>query len=310
MIRADRGYARLAAWLAVTLLLAFTLYSGQLTVLTSGLGVLLSSTLGSVFPAYPFLALLLLLVALRWRDFHEVLLSERGLKSKPVTRLVGAAMVVVPAALWALVYGQGNPTDYVAMELAAASFVVAAYGCLLAINPSMWKIMLPYALLCALGLVSPLFMVNVLGPPLAALSSYLAAGMTSALGLHIAWQGVSFSFVSTTGETISSVVTPACSAAYSITIYLGLLGLMYLDVGKGVATTVKFALVGSLVIPLLDSARIAAMIWMGFLEGSGAFWSIHDWLGYAIFFAFYIVVLVAYSRADRLPSSVRPAPAL
>jgi len=310
MIKADRGHARLAAWLAATLLLVFTVYSSQLTVLTSGLGVLLSSTLGTVFPAYPFLALLLLLVALRWKDFHVVLLSEKGLTSKPVTRLVGVAMAFVPAALWTLVYGQGNPTDYVAMETAAASFVVAAYGCLLAINPSMWKIMLPYASLCALGLVSPLFMVNVLGPPLAALSSYLAAGMTYALGLHIAWQGVSFSFVATTGETISSVVTPACSAAYSITIYLGLLGLMYLDMGKSRVATMKFAIVGVLSIPLLNSARIAVMIWMGFLEGSGAFWSIHDWLGYAIFFAFYIAVLAAYSRGNRVPSSVPISSAL
>jgi exosortase/archaeosortase family protein len=309
MTRVDRGHVRLAAWLAVTLLLIFTIYSNQLAILTSGLNNLLSSTLGTVFPAYPFLALLLLLTALRWKDFHKVLLSERGLKSKPVTRLAGLALILLPAALWTLFFGQGGPTAYLAMEMSASSFVLVAYGALLAINPSMWRIMLPYASLCALGLVSPLFMVNTLGAPLAALSSYLAAGITNALGLHVAWQGVSFGFVSTTGETISSVVTPACSAAYSITIYLGLLGLMYLDMGTSLTTTAKFAIAGVAVIPVLNSARIALMIWFGFVDGAAAFWSIHDWLGYTIFFVFYIAVLAAYSRAERPFSSSPPTAA-
>jgi len=93
------------------------------------------------------------------------------------------------------------------------------------------------------------------------------------------------------------VVTPACSAVYSISIYLALLGLMYLDMGSSPTRIAKFAVVGVAVIPLLDSARIALMIWFGFADGAGAFWGLHDWLGYTIFFGFYIAVLVIYSRA-------------
>jgi exosortase/archaeosortase family protein len=173
---------------------------------------------------------------------------------------------------------------------------LVAYGALLAINPAMWKIMLPYASLYGLGLVSPLFMLDTLGAPLAAFSSFVAAGMTNALGIHVAWQGVSFGFVSAMGQPISAVVTPACSAVYSISIYLALLGLMYLDMGSSLTTTAKFAIVGVAVIPLLDSARIALMIWFGFVDGSAAFWGIHDWLGYIMFLAFYVAVLAAYSR--------------
>jgi exosortase/archaeosortase family protein len=296
MIRADLGHARLVAWMAAAFLLIFTLYSNQLTILSSGLGELLSSTLGTVFPAYPFLALLLLLTALRWKEFHRVLLTERGLTSKPAVRLVGVALILLPAALWALFFGQGGPSVYLAMEISASSFVLVAYGALLALNPTMWKIMLPYASLYALGLVSPLFVLDALGGPLAALSSYLAAGITSAIGMHVAWQSVSFGFVSAAGDPISAVVTPACSAAYSISIYLALLGLMYLDVGTSLTTTAKFAIVGVVAIPLLNSLRIALMIWFGYLDGPAAFWSIHDWLGYFVFFAFYIAVLLAYSR--------------
>jgi exosortase/archaeosortase family protein len=316
MISLDRGHARLTVWVAATAALVLTLYSNQLFILISGLDELLTETLGTVFPAYPFLALLVLLTALRWPDFHRILLKEHGLTSMLPVRLAGVALVLLPAIVWVLVFGQGGPSEYLGMELSACSLVLVAYGSLLAINPTMWRIMLPYASLYALGLVSPLFMLDTLGAPMASFSSSLAEGMTSALGLHVAWQGVSFGFISSSGEPISAVVTPVCSAVYSISIYLALLGLMYLDMGSPLATTLKFAVVGLAVIPVLDSVRIALMIWFGFVDGSAAFWSIHDWLGYAMFFAFYLAVLLAYSRtvprsslaADgTAPSPARPS---
>ena len=299
MFEVDRGYLRLGAWIATTLLLMLSVYSNQVTTLASGLDELLTSTLGTVFPAYPFLALLVVLTALRWKDFHGVLLTERGLTSNPGIRLAGVLLTILPATLWSLFFSQVESSTYLAMELAASSIVVVAYGALLAINPTMWRIMLPYTSLYALGLLSPLFMLDTLGVPLAALSSYLAAGITNALGIHVAWQGVSFELVSAAGDPISAVVTPACSAVYSISIYLALLGMMYLDIGRSLATAAKFAIAGVVVIPLLNSARIAITIWFGFVDGSAAFWGIHDWLGYSIFLAFYIAVLVAYTRTGK-----------
>jgi len=299
LFEVDRGYLRLGAWIATTLLLMLSVYSNQVTTLASGLDELLTSTLGTVFPAYPFLALLVVLTALRWKDFHGVLLTERGLTSNPGIRLAGVLLTILPATLWSLFFSQVESSTYLAMELAASSIVVVAYGALLAINPTMWRIMLPYTSLYALGLLSPLFMLDTLGVPLAALSSYLAAGITNALGIHVAWQGVSFELVSAAGDPISAVVTPACSAVYSISIYLALLGMMYLDMGTSLATAAKFAIAGVVVIPLLNSARIALTIWFGFVDGSAAFWGIHDWLGYSIFLAFYIAVLVAYTRTGK-----------
>jgi exosortase/archaeosortase family protein len=295
----DRAHLRLGAWIVTTLLLMLSVYSNQVGMLASGLNVLLTSTLGTVFPAYPFLALLVVLTALRWKDFHRVLLSEQGMTSKPEIRLAGVLLIILPATLWSLFFSSVESSAFFAMELAASSIVVVAYGALLAVNPMMWKIMLPYTSLYALGLLSPLFMLDTFGVPLAALSSYLASGITNALGIHVAWQGVSFEFVSAAGDPISAVVTPACSAVYSISIYLALLGLMYLDMGTSLATAAKYALVGVVVIPLLNSARIALTIWFGFVDGSAAFWGIHDWLGYVIFLAFYIAVLVTYTRTGK-----------
>lgn len=277
----------------------FTVYSNQVVTLTSGLGDLLSSTLGSLLPALPFFALLLVLTALRWKDFHAVLLTEQGITSKLGIRLTGVLLILFPAALWALFFDSGGPSTYLAMEVSASSLVLLAYGALLVINPTMWKIMLPYASLYAVGLLAPLVMLELFGEPLAVFCSYLAAQITNALGIHVVWQGVSFGFVSLTGEPIGTVVSPACSAAYSISIYLGLLGLMYLDMRKSVTTTAEFAVAGVVVLPLLNTARIALTILFGFLYGSTAFWWIHDWLGYAIFLVFYIVVLVTYSRTDK-----------
>ncbi len=127
----------------------------------------------------------------------------------------------------------------------------------------------------------------------------MASGITSVLGIHVAWQGVAFGFTSMNGEPISATVLPVCSSAYSISIYLALLGLMYLDMRKSIRTTAMFAIFGVLVIPLLDSVRIALTIWFGYLYGLSAFWEIHDWLGYAIFLMFYLAVLASYSRTSK-----------
>ena len=299
MIEIDRGHFRLIAWIATTLLLMFTVYSNQVITLTSGLGDLLSSTLGTLLPALPFFALLLVLTALRWNDFHAVLLTERGLTTKLGIRLVGMLLILFPVALWALFFGSGGPSIYLAMELSASSLVLVAYGALLVINPTMWKIMLPYASLYAVGLLAPLAMLDLFGQPLAVFCSYLAAQITNALGIHVVWQGVSFGFVSLTGESINTVVAPPCSAAYSISIYLGLLGLMYLDMRKSPTATARFAVAGVILLPLLNSVRIALTILFGYLYGASAFWWIHDWLGYAIFLVFYVVVLMAYSRTGK-----------
>lgn len=296
MIEVDRGHFRLVAWIATTFLLLLTVYSSQAVTLTSGLGDLLSSTLGTLLPALPFFALLLVLTAFRWKDFHEILLTERGLTSKPAVRLVGVLLILLPAALWALFFGSGGPSIYLAMELSASTLVLVAYGALLVLNPTMWRIMLPYASLYAVGLLAPLTMLDLFGEPLASLCSYLAAQITNALGIHVVWQGAAFGFVSLNGESISTVVSPVCSAAYSISIYLGLLGLMYLDMRKSPTATAKFAVAGVIALPMINSARIALTILVGYLYGPAAFWWIHDWLGYAVFFVFYIIVLMVYSR--------------
>lgn len=297
MFKVDRGHFRLVAWIAISFLLILLLYSYQVNVLVSGLNDLLLSTLGSILPAFPFLALLVLLTSMRWKEFHQILIKERGLTSLPNLRIVGVLLVASPTIVWYLVLTFGAPDIYLEMEIAAASFVVVAYGALITINPSMARIMLPYALLYVVGLVSPLVMLDLLSGPLVAISSYLTEGMVSVLGIHVVWQGAAFQLLAVNGEQIGAVISAPCSAAYSISIYLALLGLMYLDMRKSVRLTTKLAVVGVVILPVLNSVRIAITILSGFYGGSSAFWGIHDWIGYAMFLGFYLVVLVIYARA-------------
>jgi exosortase/archaeosortase family protein len=297
LFRPDRGHARLVAWLGASGLLILALYSGQTGLLTSGLGTLLSTTLGTIYPAFPFLVLLIFLTAFRWRDFHRILLTERGWTSMPMVRVSGAVLILLPLLIWNL--GLAGSDVYAQMELAAVSIVTVIYGTLLVINPAMWRIMLPYALLYAVGLVAPLVALDLFSDSLAILSSDISAGVVSLLGIHVLWQGTSFQFAASNGQQISAVVSAPCSSAYSISIYLSLIGLMYLDMRKSIRTTVKIAVAGVVAVPLLNSLRIVITIWVGYMGGPSAFWGIHDWLGYAIFFGLYLVTLVVYARADR-----------
>jgi exosortase/archaeosortase family protein len=302
MIKVDRAYARLVAWIVASGLIIFLVYGYQVDVLVSGLNNLLLATLGTVLPAFPFLALLIVLTAMRWKDFHQVLLTEQGMTSMPLTRLAGLLLIATPAFIWYLAMGLGTPSVYAEMEVAAVSFVLVAFGTLMAINPSMTRVMFPYALLYVVGLVSPLVMLDLFSDPLIALSSYLTAGIVDVIGVHVVWQGAAFQLVSASGDQIGAVISPPCSAAYSISIFLALLGLMYLDMRKSVKLTTELAIVGVFLLPVLNSARIALTILSGYYGGTAAFWGIHDWLGYAVFFGFYLVVLVIYARA---PSQTR-----
>jgi exosortase/archaeosortase family protein len=300
-----RGLALTAAWCLLSAAAILTVYSYQVAVLTSGLDALLTSTLGSTFPAYPFLALLVVITTLQWKRFYSSLSSEASLTELPLVRVSGTVLMFAPAVLWAKFIGPAGSSDYLAMEVAAVSLVSAVYGALLIVSPSTWRLMLPYAGLYVFGLVTPLALIQELGPTLAGITGSLTAGVTGTVGPAVAWQGVNFSFVSTGGQTISSYISPACSAAYSISIYLALLGLMKLDTGGTWRTTSMFAVAGVILIPLVDVARISTMIWFGYLDGPTAFWGVHDWLGYALFFAFYVVAMTLYFRATGDSSSFR-----
>ena len=272
-------------------------YSGEISTFTQLLSGRLVETFGTVFPAFPFVTLLFILFALRWKELHALLLEEQGLTSRLPTRVLGLWLVILPLAFRQLSVGS--------LELSAVTLISVFYGSSLLINPLSLKIMLPYALLYSVGVTSPTILQTVFGEPLAGFSSALTAGMVSLSGIPVTWHGTQFEFVSKVGDTVTANITPGCSSVLSVTTFVGLLGLMHIDLKKELKSTVKLALVGAAALTVLNSVRIGILIWAGYSSGEAALWGLHNWIGYALFLGFYVATLVIYTNMGK--RSIVPA---
>jgi len=261
------------------------------------LGQSLDDTFGNIFPAIPFAALLTVLFLIRWGDLNEILVNEKGLTSEPAVRLAGLA---VAAALLLL-------RNFLSQSvvLSGVAIILMFYGTSLALIPGARRLILPYALTYAAGVAAPFALQWAFGEPLVTLSSDLSAWVVSLTGVPITWQGAQFSLVSKTGELVSATVTPGCSSILSVTTFLGLLALMHFDMRKAVSSTLKLAVAGVAVLILLNSVRIAILVWVGYSSGPAALWGIHNWVGYALFLGFYMVALVVYTRMKGSPLESR-----
>ena len=252
------------------------------------LGQSLSDTFGSIFPAIPFAALLTLIFALRWGDLRDLLTEEEGVKSMLGTRALGGAVVFALLALAPL-------TDQSVVS-AGLAIILTFYATSLVVNPSTKTFLLPYAAVYAAGVGAPFALQWVFGEPLAILSADLSAGLVRLVGFPVAWQGTQFQLLSKTGDVINGVVTPGCSSIISVTTFLGLLALMHIDLRKDIRSTATLAVAGVGILTLLNSVRILLLMWVGYVEGSSAFWGVHNWIGYALFLGFYLAALPVYSK--------------
>jgi exosortase/archaeosortase family protein len=62
--------------------------------------------------------------------------------------------------------------------------------------------------------------------------------------------------------------------------------------------TFKLAIIGVAVLTLLNAVRILILIWVGYSDGAAEFWSLHNWVGYALFLGFYLVAIPLYVRTN------------
>ncbi len=289
-----RPYALFTVWIASAAALVLLTAPNFLALLSQSL----NSTFGTVFPAIPFAALLTLIFALRWGDLRDLLAEERTLTSEPLIRASGVASL----ALLVLVRGLTGES----VVSAGVAVVATFYAMSLVLIPVAKRFVLPYAVTYMAGVAVPFIMQWAFGQPLVALSSYLSARLVAVVGIPVTWQGPQFTLVSRSGGTVVATVTPGCSSIISVTTFLGLLALMHFDLKKEVAPTVRLAAVGVVALTLLNSMRIAILIWVGYSMGAGALWYVHNWVGYAIFIGFYVVALVFYTRMG--PRGVAPRP--
>ena len=241
-----------------------------------------------LFVAIPIVALLTLIFALRWKELAQIMSEEAGGFSRLPVRLVGAASILVLIVL--------GPTTGETLAASGIAVILTFYATALVVNPSTARFMLPYAAVYGAAVGSPAVLLWAFGEPLAVLSSGLSAGLVHIVGFPVAWQGTGFQIVSRAGEEVNGVVTPGCSSVSSVTMFLGLLALMHLDMKKDSRITAKLAVIGVLALILLNSVRILILLWVGYEYGSAALWGIHDWIGYALFLGFFLAVLPLYAR--------------
>ncbi|MDG6908127.1 MAG: exosortase/archaeosortase family protein [Nitrososphaerota archaeon] len=283
----DSGHLRFVIWVSAS--------SGIAAITATNFPQLLSQDLndnfGSIFPAIPFAALLSVLFALRWNDLHDTLLMEGQLDTEVPTRIVGVCLVA------SLVVLRGITGNWV--ETAGVALVATFYGMSLLMNPLTNRIVLPYAAIYSVGIAAPSVLEWGFGAPLVSISTVSSAKIVSLLGLPVTWDGSQFSLISRAGGLVSGTVTAGCSSVISITTFLGLLALMHLDLRKDLSSTAKVAIVGVTVLVFLNAVRIAGLIWIGYVGGANALWSIHNWLGYAFFIGFYLAALLVYSRMGK-----------
>jgi exosortase/archaeosortase family protein len=280
---------RLLGWIGVATLLSAAAAPNFPSLVNQSLG----DDFGSLFVAIPIAALLVLIFSLRWREFAGVL-SPEGERSQLFNRILGASIIGILLVL--------EPLTNQSLAGSGIVVVLTFYAASLVIIPSARRFMLPYMLVCVTTVGAPAVLLWAFGEPLAGLSSALSARLVGFAGFPVAWQGTQFEFLSKAGGMVSGVVTPGCSSITSVTMFLGLLALMHLDMKKDIRSTAKLAAVGVLALTLLNSVRILVLLWVGYEYGSDALWGIHDWLGYAFFLGFFLVALPVYSRMSGSPS--------
>jgi exosortase/archaeosortase family protein len=122
----------------------------------------------------------------------------------------------------------------------------------------------------------------------------------------LVWHGTQFQLISKTGDLVAATVTPGCSSIVSVTTFIGLLALMHMDLKKDLSSTIKLAVAGVVVLTILNAARIAILVWVGYVNGSAALWDVHNYVGYVLFLGFYLVTLAVYPRMGQ--SKVRAIP--
>jgi len=275
---------RFGAWIGAAVVLSALTAPNFPSLLNQSVG----DAFDGLFVAIPIVALLTLIFALRWKELAQMMTEETGGLSRLPVRIVGAATIL---ALFVL-----EPTTSEALATSGIAVVLAFYAAALVVNPSTARFMLPYAAVYSAAVGAPAVLLWAFGEPLAVLSSGMSAGLVHVAGFPVTWQGTGFQLISRAGDVVSGVVTPGCSSISSVTMFLGLLALMHLDMKKDSRVTAKLAVVGVLALVLLNSVRILILLWVGYEYGSIALWGVHDWIGYAIFLGFFLAVLPLYAR--------------
>lgn len=215
----------------------------------------------------------------------------------PLVRLAGIALSLLPLLLVPLLVGYEDVGS-----LAVFPVFLVFWGISLLINPSTVRMSLPYSAALLAATLLPFPLTALLGEPLVGVTSFFSRLFLSATGLPYSYTSLpspELQLTSQGGSSVALVITPFCSSLSSISVFLLLVTLMHIDLGKERSSTIKMALLGTVALVLLNGVRIAALAWAWFIGGAELLAGVHGWIGYTIFVAFYGAAAFAYVNIGR-----------
>jgi len=300
-------YRRLIIWLAAASILSQVLYPQQVAILLSSVAEVSVENLGN-FYALAALLFVGVFFLLRWQDIHHLLLKEGNVRAKPSVRLVGLVITLLPLLLVPLLKWNEDATS-----LAVFPIFLLFWGSFLMINPSTLKMTLPYSAVLLAATLLPPPLTALVGEPLVGVASSLSRFLLSATGIPYSYASLpspELLFSSRGGSSLTLAITPFCSSLSSISVFLLLIILMHIDLRKDRSSTVRMAIFGTVALVLLNGVRVAVLAWIGFFGGPVLLASVHGWIGYTIFVAFYAVAAFVYVTKGRSQGTVGSMEAL
>lgn len=160
---------------------------------------------------------------------------------------------------------------------------------------------MPSILLAIYGfsVVFPIVIDTLVGEAAAIANTNVVIAIFNMVGLPITHEGTALTFNSANGDTIRTVITPACAGYTTIGVFLALFTLMMLDIRmplKRAWYVFSFGLIGTW---LQNIARIVITVVAGYYWGYEALESTHYNISYIIFPLWYALFAYIYLRLAR-----------
>ncbi len=114
------------------------------------------------------------------------------------------------------------------------------------------------------------------------------------LGYPLESQGQWISFLSSTGEPISVLITAACAGPATMGVFIAIFALMMLDIPlppRKAGYVFIFGVVGTWVQSFI---RLIILLLVGYYRGDAALWTAHYWTIYILFPLWYLIFLYVY----------------
>jgi len=107
-------------------------------------------------------------------------------------------------------------------------------------------------------------------------------------------QGQWISFLSSTGEPISALVTAACAGPATMGVFIAIFALMMMDIPlppRKAGYVFIFGIAGTWVQSFI---RLIILLLVGYYRGEAALWTAHYWTIYILFPLWYLIFLYVY----------------